>query len=111
MSVIEKVHAYCEAIHTQDPELFRSLWSEKRPCTLISIGRVFSGYESILNDFLINGMKAHYETIFLIPEDIAVTYQEDSYAVVTFRYHTECIRRSDGSPYGIKGVETQVWVL
>lgn len=111
MSLKEKVLAYCEAIHTQNPEAFRALWSTETDCTLITIGTVFSGYDSILNDFLIGGIRAHYETIRLIPEDIAVTYRDDRYAVVTFRYHTECIRREDGSPFGIAGVETQVWKM
>ena len=110
MTLIDKVEAYCEAIHSQDPALFRSLWSEKHCCTLISVGRVFRGYDSIYDDFLIGGIQENYETIMLIPEDITVTYQDDTYAIVTFKYHTECIRRDDGSFFGIKGVETQVWI-
>ena len=109
MTINDKVLAYCEAIHTQDAKAFEALWSQKSPCTLISIGTVFSGYDSIYNDFLINGIRAAYERIDLIPEDISVTYQDETTAIVTFRYHTECIRRSDGSPFGIAGVETQVW--
>ena len=30
-------------------------------------------------------------------------------AVVIFQYHTECIRREDGSEFGIAGMETQVY--
>ena len=107
----DKVLAYCEAIHTQDSEAFEDLWSRESDCTLISIGTVFHGYASIYEDFLINGIRANYESISLIPDDIAVTYQDDTTAIVTFRYRTECIRRSDGSPYGISGVETQVWKM
>ncbi len=111
MTVREKVLSYCEAIHTQDPVLFESLWSKENHdnCILISVGKIFKGYESILQDFLLGGIQATYESIELIPEDIAVTYQDAGYAIVTFPYHTECIRRDDGSPFGISGVETQVW--
>lgn len=111
MTIREKVLSYCEAIHSQDPVLFDSLWSteNRENCILISVGRIFSGYDSILHDFLLGGIQAAYESIDLIPEDIAVTYQDSEYAIVTFRYHTECIRKSDGSPFGISGVETQVW--
>ena len=111
MSIRDRVLSYCEAIHTQDPDLFDSLWSnEKRgDCILISIGQVFSGYDSILRDFLLGGIQAAYESIELIPEDITVTYQDSEFAIVTFRYHTECIRKDNGNRYGISGVETQVW--
>lgn len=111
MTIRDRVLSYCEAIHTQDPVLFDSLWSKENrdDCILISIGKVFSGYNSILNDFLLSGIQAAYESIVLIPEDITVTYQDAEYAIITFRYHTECIRREDGNPFGISGVETQVW--
>ena len=34
----------------------------------------------------------------------------DDLAVVVFRYHTECILRENGEPFGIQGLETQVIV-
>jgi len=111
MSVESRVLEYCDAIHTQDPEHFRSLWAEESPCTLISIGTIYCGYDAIFNDFLINGIQANYETIDLIPEDITVIERYKGRALVTFRYHTKCIRRSGGSPFGIEGVETQVWAM
>ncbi len=47
----DKVLAYCEAIHTQDSEAFKDLWSRKSDCTLISIGTVFRGYNIDLRRF------------------------------------------------------------
>ena len=58
---------------------------------------------------MIGGIQKAYASIILIPEEIDVTYESEDYAIVTFRYHTECIRREDGSTHGIAGVETQVW--
>ena len=109
MTLQDKVQAYCEAIHSQDEKEFEALWSQTENCTLISIGNVYHGYASIYQDFLIGGIQKAYASIILIPEEIAVTYESVDYAIVTFRYHTECIRREDGSPHGIAGVETQVW--
>ena len=111
MTINDKMQAYCEAVSTQDSQLFESLWSKEAECTLVSIGKIFKGYSSIYNDFLIGGIRASYEKIALIPENISIAYSDDTTIIVTFRYHTECIRRIDGSSYGISGVETQVWRL
>lgn len=111
LTLEEKVRLYCEAIHTQDTGLFRTLWSDQSPCTLISVGTVFTGYDTIVRDFLIGGIQAAYERIDLIPEKIDVTYRDAESAIVTFSYHTECIRRKDRAPFGIAGIETQVWKL
>jgi hypothetical protein len=35
LTLEDKVRLYCEAIHTQDTDLFRTLWSEQSPCTLL----------------------------------------------------------------------------
>ena len=55
LTLEDKVRLYCEAIRTQDTDLFRTLWSDQSPCTLISIGTVFTGYDAIVRDFLIGG--------------------------------------------------------
>ena len=41
-------------------------------------------------------------------QNIDIHLQENDTAVVIFQYHTEYIRREDGSEYGIAGMETQV---
>ena len=33
----------------------------------------------------------------------------DDTAIVLFSYYTDCIRRENGEPYGIEGLETQVY--
>ncbi len=103
----EKVLAYCKAVEKQDREAFRRLFDPAG--TLISIGTLFDGADAVADDFLAK-IGAAYLSIRLIPEDIAVSFRGDDTAVVIFRYHTECIRRDDGSEYGIAGLETQVFV-
>lgn len=104
------VARYTEAIHTQDKEAFCSLWSASPACTLISITNPFYGVENICQHFLIDGIKAAYSEIKLVAESIDVREVNENMATVVFRYHTECIRREDGEPFGIKGLETQVMV-
>lgn len=104
------VRRYCDAIHTQDETAFRALWSKESACTLISVGKVYAGLDDICERFLIGGIQKAYSEITLIPEDISVSFRGADLAVVIFRYHTECIRRADGSPFGIAGAETQVFL-
>ena len=103
----EKVLAYCEAVEKQDQNAFRILFD--RDATLISISTLYNGIDAIADDFL-GAIQRAYQTIRLIPEDIDIHLQENDTAVVIFQYHTECIRREDGSEYGIAGMETQVYV-
>ena len=60
--------------------------------------------------FLIGGIQAAYYQIRLITETMEVHEVSDALATVVFRYHTECIRRENGAPYGIQGPETQVYI-
>ena len=106
----EMVLAYCEAVQTQDETAFRSLWARESEATLISIATVFRGIESIVRDFLLGVIQAKYASIHLIAEELQVSLRGADTAVVLFRYHTKCIRRDDGEPYGIAGVETQLFV-
>lgn len=103
----EKVLAYCEAVEKQDQNAFRILFD--RDATLISISTLYNGIDAIADDFL-GAIQRAYQTIRLIPEDIDIHLQENDTAVVIFQYHTECIRREDGSEYGIAGMETQVYI-
>ena len=102
----EKVLAYCEAVEKQDKAAFRALFA--RDAALISIATLFDGIEAITERFL-EGIRNAYQSIRLIPEDISVRLRDETTAVVVFRYHTECVRRDDGSDYGIAGLETQVF--
>ena len=104
-AIRKKVLAYCEAVEKQDQNTFRELFD--RDATLISISTLFDGIDAIANNFL-DAIQKAYRTIRLIPEDIDIRLRENDMAVVIFQYHTECIRREDGSEYGIAGMETQV---
>ena len=103
----KKVLAYCEAVEKQDQNAFRELFD--RDATLISISTLFDGIDAIANNFL-GAIQKAYQTIRLIPEDIDIRLRENDMAVVIFQYHTECIRREDGSEYGIAGMETQIFI-
>ena len=103
----KKVLAYCEAVEKQDQAAFRGLFD--RDATLISISRLFDGVDSIAVDFL-GAIQSAYQTIRLIPENIDIRLRDNDTAIVLFQYHTECIRREDGSEYGIAGMETQVYI-
>ena len=104
----QMVLAYCDAIEKQDQDAFNDLFD--RDATLISIATLFQGRDTIINDFL-KRLHSIYLSIKLIPENISIRFLNSEMAVVIFEYHTECIRREDGSNYGIAGLETQVFVL
>ena len=106
-AIRKKVLAYCEAVERQDQNAFRELFD--RDATLISISTLYDGIDAIANDFL-GAIQRAYQTIRLIPEDIDIRLRGNDMAVVIFQYHTECIRREDGSEYGIAGMETQVFI-
>lgn len=110
----EKLYAlvadYQRAIHTQDLDLFRRIWAKDTPVSLISITTLYSGYASVSQDFLIGGIQKAYTSIELIAEKIEPRLINENTALIIFSYHTECIRREDGTPHGIRGLETQVAV-
>ena len=106
-AIRKKVLAYCEAVEKQDQNAFRELFDQD--ATLISISTLFDGIDAIVNNFL-GAIQKAYQTIRLIPEDIDIRLRENDMAVVIFQYHTECIRREDGSKFGIAGMETQIYV-
>lgn len=101
---------YTEAIHTQNKEDFYALWANNNDCVLISITKQFQGIDSIYEDFLIGGIQAGFSTIKLVAESIDVHEISETLATVVFQYHTECILRESGEPFGIAGLETQVLV-
>ena len=47
-------------------------------------------------------------SVLIADDEPVVRFLTDEIAVVIFRYHTECIRRESGEPYGISGLETQI---
>ena len=101
------VYNYAKAIHTQNEEEFKALWSSKENI-LISLANQFNGTDAIYQDFLIGGIQSHYESIDLVVEKIDIRMIDENKAIVVFRYPTECIRRDTHEPYGIQGLETQI---
>ena len=108
LAINKVVDSYCAAIHSQNETDFKSIFSKTKKCTLISVARIFEGIDSIYGDF-VYGLSKPYETITLIKdEDLQINFVDDEHAIVIFKYHTECILRKNGEPFGIKGVETQI---
>ena len=106
---IEQVIArYTAAIHSQDEKEFKSLWTGEPTNTLISGSSVFTGLETICQDFLIGILQKRYSTIALANVGLTSYSLTGDVAVAVFRYHTVCTLRDTGEPYGIAGVETQV---
>lgn len=108
--ISKMVERYADAIGSQDKDDFCGLWANSPHCVLISIASEYTGVESIYQDFLIGRIQAAYSQIKLVAETVEVHEVSDDLATVVFRYHTECIRRDSGEPYGIQGLETQVFV-
>jgi hypothetical protein len=104
------VKKYCELIHSQNEKDFKELWCKNKECMLISVGKVFKGIDSIYKDFLIDLIQNSYSIIDLIPDDIDVNINSDDLAIIIFKYHTDCILRKNGEKFGIKGVETQIFI-
>lgn len=104
----ELVNRYIQAIHTQDKDEFLSLWTGNEADTLISITKIYKGDQALYDDFLIGTMQKKYSRIDLINDGLTIELLDDKTAIVVFSYHTECILREDGTPFGIQGLETQV---
>lgn len=108
-ALLDMVERYRLAIGTQQAEDFLPLWHEKVPCTLISPGGCYTGVESIYQDFLLGRIRKAYSRIELITRSIDVCILGDC-AIVLFAYATDCTLRDTGEPYGIAGLETQVYI-
>lgn len=107
--ILNMVQQYKAAIHTQEAEDFLPLWDENALCTLISPSGFYQGIDSIYQNFLLNGIRKAYSRIDLISDDIHIRRMDDSNAIVLFTYHTDCNRRETGEPFGIAGLETQIY--
>ena len=107
--VLEKLQQYIHLVHTQEEEDGIGLWADECEVSLISGAKQFTGKRAIQEDFL-GLIRNAYETIDLISESTDVRLLNDNCAVLIFAYHTECLRRDTGEPFGIAGLETQVYV-
>lgn len=102
------VQRYTDAIHSQDEKEFKSLWTCEDTNVLISGTMFFEGVNTIYQAFLVDLIQAKYSSIFLVNDGLQAYMLTDDVAVVVFRYHTDCIVRENGEPYGMAGIETQV---
>lgn len=101
---------YAKAIHTQSRSDFDAVFSSQAECRLISINKEFLGRDAIHQQFLVDGIGAKFSQITLVADDLAFNRIAPDMMIIVFRYHTECILRETGEPFGIQGMETQVAV-
>ena len=107
--ILRVLEQYVRGIHTQAEEDFLPIWAEGEN-VLISPAGCFTGTQSIYEDFLLGRIQKAYTRIDLIPKETLVRLLGSDTAVVLFSYCTDCIRRETGEPYGIEGLETQVYI-
>ena len=106
----ETVKNYCLAVKTQDKDVTYNVFSKYKKCILISVGKVFEGIDAIYNDFLGLIGKLYSKIELIKDEDLKINFIDEKTAIVTFKYHTECLLRENGKEFGINGVETQVMI-
>ena len=108
-ALLECVERYKHAVHTQAAEDFLPLWAEGCETVLISPGGCYVGTQNIYEQFLLGGIRKAYERIDLLSHQVDVRLISEDLATVVFSYSTDCIRRDNGEPFGIAGLETQVF--
>ncbi len=102
------VQRYTDAIHSQEEMAFKALWTGEDTNMLISGTKLFEGVDTIYRTFLIDLLREKYSSIYLVNDGLQSYLLTDDVAVVVFRYHTDCVVRENGEPYGMAGIETQV---
>lgn len=107
--ILACLEQYKHAVHTQAWEDFAPIWAEGTENVLISPGGYYRGTQSIYEDFLLNGIRKAYSRIDLVSHSVDVRITGAT-AVVVFSYSTDCDLRETGEPFGIAGLETQVYV-
>ena len=107
----EVINKYCLAIGSQDEKDFKSIFSQKKKCHLISVGALFETVDSIYKDFVIGLIQPAYTKIDLIKdEEPKINFIDENNVIVIFKYHTDCILKKNGEKFGISGLETQVLI-
>lgn len=107
--LLMKLEQYKRLVHTQEEADAAGLWADHCDCSLISGGTVFKGTEAIQKDFL-GLIRQAYSEIQLVSDQVEIRMIDDRCALIVFEYHTECTRRETNEPYGILGLETQIYV-
>ena len=106
--ILRVLKQYIQGVHTQEAADFLPIWAEGEN-VLISPAGCFIGTQTIYEDFLLGRIRKAYTRIDLIAKETKVRMLTDDTAIVLFSYYTDCIRRETGEPYGIEGLETQVY--
>lgn len=101
---------YADVVRTQDRRSFDRVFCERSDCRLISIDREFCGRDAIFEDFLIARIRAKFSEITLVTESLEFVPVSADVMLIVFGYHTECVLRESGEPFGIRGMETQLAV-
>lgn len=65
--------------------------------------------DHIYSEFVNGLIRNLYTSIKLIPESIDVRLLSEDRGIVIFKYSTDCILRESGEPFGMTGIETQVY--
>lgn len=105
------VENYTKAVHTQNWRDFDIVFSKQKECRLISGSQEYVGRDAIFQEFLVERIREKFSQITLVADDVYFNHMTHDMMIITFRYHTECILRENGEPFGIQGVETQVAAL
>lgn len=105
----DMVERYRRAIQTQEADDFLPLWDPAARCTLISPSGFYVGLDAIYQEFLLGGIRRAYSRIELQVKSVQVRLLGQDGALVLFAYATDCERRETGEPFGISGLETQIY--
>ena len=99
---------YITCIETQDRTMFDKVWTTEGTCRMISGANMFEGRESLWGEFVNGKIKTAYTTIKIVKENSWFEVIDEDHALIIFKYHSECILRENGEPFGVAGMETQV---
>lgn len=106
----ELIKKYQRLINNPSHELFDEIFAKNAFCTEIAIIDCYEGRESVYDNFIIGRLQKRFARIELIADSVTVNEISDDLAIAIFKYHTDCNLREDGSPFGIAGIETQVYI-
>ena len=74
LEINKVVDNYCAAIHTQNKNDFKSIFSQTKKCSLISVSKIYEGLNSMYADFVL-GLQKLYARIDLIKdEDLQINF-------------------------------------
>ena len=105
------VENYAKAVQTQNWRDFDIVFSKQKECRLISGRNEYVGRDAIFQEFLVERIGKKFSRITLVVDDVEFNHVMHNVMIIVFRYHTECILRENGEPFGIQGVETQFAAL